>query len=409
MYRGRRVALSLFCYTFVATGLVVAALGPALPELARQTQRPLAQMGAIFVALFGGGLVAQLASGAIADRFGRRVILVTASALFGGGALAMSLSTQLSVMLVFATIFGLGYGGLSLSVNVLSSELTPHRRASTVNLVNVFFGLGAIAGPLFSGLALEWWGTPRPALQTGAVLALLVAPIAAFVALPTVHHRPSDDGPDDLDSGAGAAANAHATATAVSAARTNEAARSTAFVWASAVLLLLYAGTESAVGSWMPVYLRRTTTLDPAQAATITSAFWASLCAGRVLAVIIGLRLSAERLLTGSFVAALVGAALLLAGHGTVAITVFALCVLGLAFGPLYPTVMAVVTAAYPQKAGAAASLLGAGASIGGMILPAAHGVLLTHVGAWTSPAMTLVTAAVMLLGWLALHHQQQR
>ena len=34
----------------------------------------------------------------------------------------MSLSTRLPLLLVFASVMGLGYGGLSLSVNVLSSE-----------------------------------------------------------------------------------------------------------------------------------------------------------------------------------------------------------------------------------------------------------------------------------------------
>ena len=50
--------------------------------------------------------------------------------------------------------------------------------------MNVFFGVGAIAGPLLAGLALEWWGTPIPALQVGAALALIVSPVAAFVDMP---------------------------------------------------------------------------------------------------------------------------------------------------------------------------------------------------------------------------------
>lgn len=387
MYRGYRLALFLLCTAFVAVGLVVASIGPALPALAHQTDRSLAQLGTLFIALFGGGLLAQTLSGPISDRFGRRVVLVIASAMFGSAALAMSFSTHLWIVLVFATLLGIGYGGVSLSVNVLSSELTPHRRASTLNLVNVFFGVGAIAGPLFAGLALEWWGTPLPALQTGAVMALLIAPAAALVDLPASPRASS----------ATAAVNETSTVPHVSS----------AFVWGAAVLIAIYAGSESSVGSWMPIYLRRTTTLSDVQAATITSVFWASLCAGRVLAVIVGLRVSADHLLMASFVTTAAGAGLLLAGHGVVWLTVMALLVLGLAFGPIYPTIMAVVTAAYPRTAGAAASRLGALASIGGMILPSAHGFLLTRVGTWSSVAVTFAAALVMLLGWMAI--QQRR
>jgi fucose permease len=406
MYRGYRLALFLLCTTFVAVGLVVASIGPALPALAHQTDRTLAQLGTLFIAMFGGGLLAQTLSGPISDRFGRRVVLVTASAMFGGAALAMSFSTRLSIVLVFATLLGIGYGGTSLSVNVLSSELTPHRRASTLNLVNVFFGAGAIAGPLFAGLALEWWGTPLPALQTGAVMALLIAPAAALVALPTSHRDASATVKPATTATAGTAGTAGTASQEMH--ETHAASRvSSAFVWGAAVLIAIYAGSESSVGSWMPVYLRRTTTLSDVQAATITSVFWASLCAGRVLAVILGLRVTADRLLMASFVATAVGAGLLLAGHGLVWLTVIGLLVLGLAFGPIYPTIMAVVTAAYPRTAGAAASRLGALASIGGMILPSAHGFLLTRVGTWSSVAVTFAATIAMLLGWVVI--QQRR
>ena len=397
MYTGYRVTLVLLCSAFVSVGLVVAALGPALPELARHTDKTLAQLGTMFTALYGGGLLAQSLSGILADRFGRRIVLVISAAMFGASALVMSLSTRLPLLLVFATVMGLGYGGISLSVNVLSSELTPHRRASTVNLVNVFFGVGAIAGPLFASLALEWWGTSIPALQAGAALALIVSPVAAFVELPASAVRgtrvaaPSQVGDVMTASGVGSSAGP---------------AVSSAFVWSCAVTLGLYAGSEASVGSWTPVYLERTTTLDAVQAAAITSVFWAALCAGRVVAAVAGLRLSADRLLTVSYAAAAVGAALVLAGHGTVWPTAIGLTVLGFAFGPIYPTMMAVVTAASPQAAGAAASRIGVLASIGGMILPSLHGFLIARIGTFTSVAVTAVIVMTMLLGWITIRRR---
>jgi fucose permease len=398
MYTGYRVTLLLLCTAFVSVGLVVASLGPALPELARQTNKSLEQLGTLFIALFGGGLLAQSLSGILADRFGRRIVLVIAAAMFGISALVMSMSTRLPLVLVFAFMMGLGYGGISLSVNVLSSEIAPERRASTVNFTNVFFGAGAIAGPLLSGLALEWWGTPIPALQVGAALALIVSAAAAFVDMPASAVR-----------GSRIAVASHAsdvtTATGTTAVGAG-AAVSSAFLWSCAVIVMLYAGSEASVGNWTPVYLERTTRLDAVQAAAITSAFWAALCAGRIVAAVAGLRLSTDRLLTVSYAAAAVGAVVVLAGHGTVWPTVLGLTVLGFAFGPIYPTMMAVVTAAAPQAAGAAASRIGMLASIGGMILPFLHGFLITRIGTVTSPAATAVIVTVMLLGWMAVRRR---
>jgi fucose permease len=406
MYTGYRVTLVLLCSAFVSVGLVVAALGPALPELARRTNQPLEELGTLFIALFGGGLLAQSLSGILADRFGRRIVLVIAAAMFGASALVMSLSTRLPLVLVFASMMGLGYGGISLSVNVLSSELTPHRRASTVNLVNVFFGVGAIAGPLFAGLAIDWWGSPLPALQAGAALALIVSPAAAFVELPASAVRGSHGAHKAHDTSASEASRTSDVTATSRASVDAKAVLSSAFVWSCAVVLGLYAGSEASVGSWTPVYLERTTTLDAVQAAAITSAFWAALCGGRVVAAVAGLRLSSDRLLTVSFATAAVGAAIVLAGHGTVWPTVIGLTVLGFAFGPIYPTMMAVVTAASPQAAGAAASRIGVFASIGGMSLPFLHGFFIARIGTFTSVAVTAAVAMTMLLAWMTIRQR---
>jgi fucose permease len=378
MYAGQQFALIVMCAAFVASGCVMAALGPALPELARQTNHTLAELGSIFAAIFGGGLLAQWLGGPISDRFGRRVVLIVSAIAFGVATLAMSLSTRLPLMLIAASVLGFGYGGSTLSVNVLASELTPHRRAATLNLVNVFYAVGAIAVPLLSGRAIDSWGTPRPTLRAGATLMILIAP-AALAALPALHIT-----------------------TPPPASTTARAATGnvlpTAFMWSAGILFLLYVGGEASVGGWTPIYLVRSVGVDSARAATITSMFWLSLCIGRLLGTVGGLHLTAERLLLISITTALAGAVVLLVGHGWLAITVIALVLLGLSFGPIYPTMAAIVTARAPHAAGTAMSRMGVLASVGGMALPWLYGLLLTNVGTFAAPSQTLAMAAGMAL-----------
>jgi fucose permease len=119
-----------------------------------------------------------------------------------------------------------------------------------------------------------------------------------------------------------------------------------------------------------------------------------------------GLRLSSDRLLTVSYAAAAGGAVLVLVGHGIVSLTTIGLIVLGFAFGPIYPTMMAVVTALSPRAAGAAASRIGVLASIGGMILPSLHGLLIARIGTWTSAAVTAAIVTGMLVAWMGIRRR---
>jgi len=68
-----------------------------------------------------------------------------------------------------------------------------------------------------------------------------------------------------------------------------------------------------------------------------------------------------------------------------------ALALLGLSFGPIYPTMVAIVTARAPHMAGTAMSRMGVFASVGGMALPWLYGLLLTDVGTIVAaPAQSL-------------------
>jgi fucose permease len=400
MHSDYRPALFLLCATFVADGLTIAAIGPMLPELAAQTDKTLAGMGTLFIGQFGGALLSTILGGRVSDRFGRRVVLVVASVLFSVATVAVTLSSGLAVMLICMIVLGLGYGGVGIAVNVLASELTPHRRAAALNFVNLFYAAGAIAGPLLAGRMLVWFGTARPAMWIGAGLMLLLAPLAMRVKLPAsaVAPRPQSR------TGARAANGAdNADARGDRAALHAEDRVPAHFIWSSGLLLFLYVGSEAAMGAWTPAYLAASTSVDAARAATLTSLFWVSLCGGRLLGTFGGLHLPAERLLTFSLALAAAGALLLTAGHGLVWSTAIALVLLGLSFGPVYPTTVAIVTARFPHAAGTAMSRLASVGQAGGMLLPALHGWLLARVGTMSSALLTLGVAVAMATLWMAI------
>ena len=371
--RSTMVACSV---SFFALGLVTAAIGPALPELAANTVSSLATLGGLFTALFLGALLSQAIAGPLNDRVGQRPVLLGGLALLALGTLGVVTSHTLPLLLACAVIAGLGHGAIDVSTTVLIAEVFASRSAAALNLLNVFFGAGAVAGPAIAGLALRTWGTALPTLWLGTGLLLLQAPLVPLLAVaPRVPHEQRR------------------------AARSVPLYRSP-LLWALGLLLLLYVGTENGVGGWLPTYLLRTTTLAAASAALATSAFWLALTGGRVVGALLGTRLAPHALLFISLAGSLAGGLILALSAGSAPLTIAGVLVLGLCFGPIFPTTLAITTGTFRHSAGTAASVVVALGSVGGMLLPWLQGVLLDRSG----PSASMWLVALSTLAMLALH-----
>jgi fucose permease len=358
--------------SFFALGLITAALGPALPDLAANASSSLATIGAVFTALFLGSLIAQVVAGPLNDRLGQRPVLLAGIVLLAAGTCGIAASYALPLTLACAVMAGLGHGAVDVSTNVLIAEVFAARSASALNLLNVFFGVGAVAGPALAGLTLRAWGTALPALWLGAGLMLLQAPFARRLA-----------------SAPGAAQHGDHAAPGAALLRSP-------LLWALGGLLLLYVGTETGIGGWTTTYMERTTAIGAAAAALVTAGFWLALTGGRVAGALLGARVTASTLLRLSLAGALAGAVLLAAGPGSAALTTAAVLLIGFCFGPIFPTALSIVTASFRRAPGTAASVAVAMGSLGGMLLPWVQGALLEHSG--PSASVLLVAAGVLAM-----------
>jgi fucose permease len=373
---GARGTMASSCARFFALGVLTAAIGPALPDLAARSGSSLAVVGTVITALFLGALVSLLVAGPLNDRLGQRPVLLAGVVLLAAGTLGLATSQALPLMLACAVVAGLGHGAIDVSTNVLIAEVFATRSAAALNLLNVFFGLGAVAGPAIAGLTLRLWGTALPALWLGAGLALLEAPLILLLASAP---------PAQAD-----AAPVHAAASLLRSTR----------LWAIGALVLLYVGVENGIASWTTVYLERTTALDQAAGALITSGYWLALTGGRVVAAFAGARLAAERMLLIALAGGLAGGALLATSTGSAPLTIVAVLLIGFCFGPIFPTALAVTTATFRRAPGTAASVVVAMGSAGGTLLPWLQGVLLERA----SPSASVLLVAAGTLAMLGLH-----
>lgn len=367
-----RATLALVCGVYGAAGLSLSSIGPSLPALAANVGREVTAVGAQFTAFSLGTVVVQLVVAPVGARYGQRAVLGLGALLLGLGILGEALSRELGWLLLCALTGGLGFGGILAAGVLLVTRLYDARGASALNLVNLFFGVGSVLGPLVAGLALARLGRPELAMMAGATLLLLLAPAAFWVAE------------------AGGAATRAAAAGPVP----------WALVLLLGVLLMVYSGAEIAVGGWAALYLQASAGMAPAQAALAVSAFWLALTAGRGLGALLGLRVSARALLVGCLATILLATGLLVAALGDGPRSVAALALFGLACGPVFPTAMALVAAVSGGRSGAASLALGVG-NLGAGTLPPLLGVVLSGAGP-RAGALLLVGAAALQLALLS-------
>ena len=386
--RARRRVIVVASATFFAAGISLASLGPALPELARNANAQLASLGAIFTMLYGGALVSQLATGAIVDRVGHRPVLVAGPALAGVGMIGVVAGPSLAIVLAAGFLMGLGYGALVVGANLVVADTFEDGGAGQLNLTNLFFGVGAIAGPAAVGVLLAAWGTALPVLWAAAGVLFLVAASAFALHLPW-SGRPTPEPDRRGPSRRGAL----------------RAILASPLMWILGLILLLYVGTEGSVGAWLATYLGETAGTPLDQGALATSGFWLALTAGRLLAAIASTRLSAPSLLLVSICGAVVAGVGLVLGLGSGPLTIAAAILLGLSFGPIYPTTIALVAIRYPTGTGTIAGIVMTLGSLGGAVLPWLCGILILEASPLAGIVLVPVSAVAMLGLWALARH----
>jgi AAHS family 4-hydroxybenzoate transporter-like MFS transporter len=116
----------------------------------------------------------------LADRFGRKVVLVGAVLLFGAFSLASAYSSNVEQLLVLRFLTGLGLGAGMPNATTLLSEYTPERKKSLL-VTSMFcgFNLGMAGGGFISAKLIPAFGW-HSLLMIGGILPLILAVVLLF-------------------------------------------------------------------------------------------------------------------------------------------------------------------------------------------------------------------------------------
>jgi fucose permease len=131
-------------------GMIAAMLGTILPELSDRFHLSPSQNGTIAFAQALGLILASLGVGPLLDNEGKKAGLILGLALISVALFALPRSPGFRTILFLLFLLGVGGGVVVTAANSLTSDVSESHRSAALNLVNIFFGLGALATPFIA-------------------------------------------------------------------------------------------------------------------------------------------------------------------------------------------------------------------------------------------------------------------
>jgi len=131
-------------------GMIAAMLGTLLPNLSVKFNLTPEQNGNIAFAQALGLIIASVSVGPLIDNKGKKTGLLLGLFLIAAALFALPNATSYEMIMVFIFALGLGGGIIVTAANALVSDINEERRSSTLNLLNLFFGLGGLLTPLIA-------------------------------------------------------------------------------------------------------------------------------------------------------------------------------------------------------------------------------------------------------------------
>jgi AAHS family 4-hydroxybenzoate transporter-like MFS transporter len=172
-----QVRLLLICAAVLfIDGFDTQAIGYVAPAVAHEWHLTRGALGPVFSAGLFGLMIGALIFGTLADRIGRKRIIVLSTAAFGVGTLLTAFVPDATWLMALRFLTGLGLGGAMPNAVALTSEFSPHRRRATL-VMTMFagFSVGAALGGLLAAALIPSYGW-RSVFVIGGVVPLLFLP-----------------------------------------------------------------------------------------------------------------------------------------------------------------------------------------------------------------------------------------
>jgi fucose permease len=308
-------------------GMIAAMLGTILPNLSDRFHLTPTQNGTIAFVQALGLIIASIGVGPLLDTQGDKAGLILGLALIAIALFALPRSTGFRGILLLMFLLGVGGGIVVTGANALTSAVSETHRATALNLVNLFFGLGGFTTPFISAnLFKKNWVRLCYTVASLTVMTIVVQVVAKMPA-PTGNARflLADVGP----------------------------ILGRPLLFMLGLFLFLYITCEVGVWNWLPRHLIAQGIPESKALNILSLGFALGLLIGRVGVSPILINVPAVEVTLAASIAMAVTTLLMLRTNNPTA--AFALVfIAGLSMAPVFPTTLAIVGAAFPRMTGTA-------------------------------------------------------
>lgn len=176
----------VFSIIFIQNGIMMLGFGlisPILPQYAQSFGVSITMVGLLITAFGVARLIVDLPTGSLADRFGRRLVLISGPLIMTIGSLACGLATNYWQLISFRFIQGTGSAIFMTGSNIMLADIAPPKsRGRIMSWYQGSFFLGTGLGPTVGGFTAQYFGLRAPFFVLASLAAL--ATVWAYLRLP---------------------------------------------------------------------------------------------------------------------------------------------------------------------------------------------------------------------------------
>ncbi|RCX09076.1 fucose permease [Anaerobacterium chartisolvens] len=361
---------------FLTIGAVSSLMGAALPSIRTSLGINYSQSGLILSGQFLGMCLTAIIGGYLADRLGKKPLLIAGSIFLATGLLGSMASYSFTSLFIWNIIAGVGFGIYEVGINALCSDFCDSNKGNAMNRLHFFFGVGAILAPILvtaSSKSLLGW---RACFGICAVLPLIVGIMLFRIKV--------NENAKEKKSYFGTAYR-------------------NLFIWLAGASIFIYVGIETSVYGWIPALWEKLSPGGLIPPTLVTTFFWVSLTIARLFTGKIADYMGFGRYLTASGIAGVAAAFILLISPSDIAVLI-CIILLGFILAGIFPTVMASATSHFPEQSGMVTAFISVFSALGGVLIPTQIGYFADIFTVEVIPQIIFAASALMLAfiftGW---------
>lgn len=369
------LSLLLFIY-----GIMLGGLQLVIGDIAQSFGVGLLGIGSLAAVTHIASATAPALMGILADRIGKKKVLITFCFVYGLGCLLAGTAPTLAFYLMSTLFIGAGYSVCESITSAVCVEVDEEKGASYVNLTQCLLSVGAIGSPIvFSKLPSMGISTWRLMFLFCALCLVIMGIILAGLRFPA------------------------GIPTGKKKALVNKDLLLSPIFLALLVSIFLYVGLEKGFGYFVELLFEQKTNGESLAAYGI-SAYWAGMALSRLVFGVVNYR--PRKVVRLCFIACALGfVGLAVLTSGQIGVTLCAL--IGAAQGPIWTTLVAGAAERFPQYRASATGLMSAGSGLAGIVFPVIIGAIANGMGLQTGFILLSGICVIGAVLAFALHNKK--